>query len=231
MLKFKVAYNKYNYGYNKIVSLNGNDITNRLKGNVISVGGEYQKQIGEFKVEGKFGLNISGDFDANYLTGNASYNINDDIEILAGINFNSKAPNYNYLLYQSDYINYNWQNNFNNIETKQLSFQLKSSKLINIEADYTSINDYVYFGISETNNLVKPFQNSNAINYFRVKLGKEINWKNFTLDNTIRYQNVLDGEGVINVPEIVTRNTFYYSNHFFKKALFLTNRYNLKLFY
>ena len=46
ILKFKAAYNKYNYGYNKIVTLNGNDITNRLKGNVFSVGGEYQNRIG-----------------------------------------------------------------------------------------------------------------------------------------------------------------------------------------
>jgi len=221
VLKFKAAYNKYNYGYNKIVTLNGNDITNRLKGNVISVGGEYQNRIGEFEVEGKFGLNISGGFDGNFLSGNASYNINDDIEVVAGININSRAPNYNYLLYQSDYVNYNWQNDFSNVETKQLSFQLKSDKLANIEVDYSTINDYTYFSLSEVDTLVKPFQNSNTINYFRVKLEKGINWRNFTLDNTIRYQKVIDGEGVLNVPEIVTRNTLYYSNHLFKKALFL----------
>ena len=35
------------------------------------------------------------------------------------------------------------------------------------------------------------------------------------------YQNVLDGNNEFNVPEVITRNTFYYSNHLFKKALFL----------
>ncbi|MFT5216817.1 MAG: hypothetical protein ACI83H_001946 [Glaciecola sp.] len=221
VLKFKAAYNKYNYGYNKVVTLNGNDITNRLKGNVISVGGEYQNRIGEFNVEGKFGLNISGDFDGNYLSGNAAYNINDDIEISAGININSRAPNYNYLLYQSDYVNYNWSNDFSNVETKQLSFNLKSDKLVNIEADYSTINNYTYFGLSESDSLVKPFQSSNTVNYFRIKVGKELKWRNFALNNTIRYQTVLDGEDVLNVPEIITKNTLYYSNHFFKKALFL----------
>lgn len=221
ILKFKMAYNKYNYGYNKIVSLNGNDITNRLKGNIISIGGEYQNRIGEFELHGKFGLNISGDFDGNYLTGNASYNINDDIELIAGININSRAPNYNYLLYQSDYVNYNWSNDFANIETKQLSFKLKSDRLVNLEADFSTVNNYTYFGLTEPDSLVKPFQNSGTVDYFRIKLSKEIKWRNFTLDNTIRYQKVLNGEDVFNVPEVVTRNTLYYSNHFFKKALFL----------
>jgi len=221
VLKFQAAYNKYNYGYNKVVTLNGNDITNRLKGNVISVGGEYQNRIGEFNIEGKFGLNISGDFDGNYLTGNAAYNLNDDIEISVGININSRAPNYNYLLYQSDYVNYNWSNGFSNIEKKQLSFRLESDKLVNIEVDYSTINNYTYFGLSESDSLVKPFQFSGTINYFRLKLEKEIKWRNFALNNTIRYQKGIDGEGVLNVPEVVTRNTLYYSNHFFKKALFL----------
>jgi len=221
VLKFKAAYNKYNYGYNKIVTLQGNDITNRLKGNIISLDGEYENKIGQFLISGKFGLNISGDFDGNYLLGNASYNINEDIEVVAGININSRAPNYNYLLYQSDYVNYNWQNDFSNVETKQLSFKVNSEKLVNLELDYSTINDYAYFGRAESDSLVKPFQYSETVNYFRVKLNKEIKWRNFTLDNSIRYQKVVDGEEVLNVPEFVTRNTLYYSNHFFKKALFL----------
>jgi hypothetical protein len=124
-LKFNIAYNDFNYGYNSIVSLNGNQITNRLKGNVISVGGEYKNKIGAFLVHGKFGINVSGDFDGNFLTGKAGYNINEDAQVEAKINLSSKAPNYNFLLYQSDYINYNWQNNYNNIETKQLSLSQK----------------------------------------------------------------------------------------------------------
>lgn len=219
--KFKVAYNKYNYGYNKLVSLDGSDIINRLKGNVVSIGGEYQNRFGEFEIQGKFGLNISGDIDGNYFSGFAGYNINDDIELKAALNISSRSPNYNYLLYQSDYINYNWFNDFNNIETKQLSFQLNSNKLVNLEFDYSTIENYTYFGLTETDSIVKPFQSSNTINYFRVKLVKEFKWKKFALDNTIRYQNVIDGEDVLNVPEFVTRNTLYYSNYFFKNALFL----------
>jgi len=222
LLKFNIAYNDFNYGYNSIVSLGGNQITNRLKGNVISVGGEYKNRIGEFLVHGKFGINVSGDFDGNFLSGKAEYNINEDTQVEANLNINSKSPNYNFLLYQSDYINYNWQNNYNNIETRQLMIRSKSKKIVDIELDYTSIENFTYFQKpTADNDLVKPNQSNETINYFRVKVSKELKYNKFTLNNTIRYQNVIDGEDVINVPEIITRNTLYYSNHFFEKALFL----------
>lgn len=65
-LEFNVGYDKFNYGYNTLVSINGDNITNRLKGNVISVGGGYKNTIGKFHVQGDFGFNLSGDFDGNF---------------------------------------------------------------------------------------------------------------------------------------------------------------------
>ena len=44
---------------------------------------------------------------------------------------------------------------------------------------------------------------------------------NFALDNTFLYQEVSQNDAVLNVPQIVMRNTLYYNNYFFKKALFL----------
>ena len=221
-VKFNLGYHKFNYGYNTVVSIDGNYISNRLKGNVISVGGEYKKKLGQFLVHGKLGANISGDFNGNYLDAKARYQFSDSSYVQANLNINSKAPNYNYLLYQSDYINYNWQNGFDNVRTKQLGFELNSKKLFNAQVDYTTIDNYTYFNQSDVDdNLVKPNQFSGTINYFRVKLEKEFKRGKFALNNTVRYQKVIDGEDVLNVPELVTRNTLYYSNHFFKKALFL----------
>ena len=220
-LKALVAYRDFNYGYDALVSADGVDITNRLKGNVISAGAEYENQIGKFFFRGKAGLNVSGDFDGNFVDARASFKIKDSIEATGGININSRAPNYNTLLYQSGYINYNWQNNFENIQTKQLSFKLNSDKWLNAEFDYNTINNYVFFTTDVDDGLVKPHQTNSTINYFRVKLNKEIKFGKLALDNTFRYQKVVDGEGLLNVPEFITRNTLYYSNHFFKKALFL----------
>lgn len=220
-VKAFVGYNDFNYGYDDLVNINGVTLTNRLKGNVIRFGGEYKNQIGGFLVHGKAGINLSGDFDGNYINGTIGYKLNEDISANAKVNLNSKAPNYNYQLYHSDYLNYNWQNDFENIQTKQLSFNFTSKKYGVLDIDYSTINNQTYFS-KNAEGFVKPFQTDNTINYFRVKLSNEIKVGKFALRNTLRYQSVLDGEDILKVPEFSTRNTIYYSNHFFhKKALFL----------
>jgi hypothetical protein len=68
---------------------------------------------------------------------------------------------------------------------------------------------------------VKPFQFDKTVNYVRAKLSNEISYRNFALNNTVLYQSVTEGEDVLNVPQIVTRHSLYYTNELFKKALFL----------
>ncbi len=220
-LQFNVSNDNYNYGYDKLVVLNGNTIVNRLKGDINSVGGKYHKQYKRFDLLGEVGINVTGNFDGNFIKGTASFKLNDDLSAVASLNHSSKAPNYNTLLYQSDYINYNWQNNFKNTDTQQLSFHLKSNKIANLSLDYTTITDYTYFKKDEITNLVKAFQNNATITYLRVKLEKEIKVGKFALNNTILYQNVQDSNNTLNVPEIINRNTLYFSTNMFKKALYL----------
>ena len=221
-VQFNVSHNNYNYGYDKVVVINNEYITNRLKGDIVSVGGKYNKTIKGFNLFAEAGVNVSGDFDGNFFTGKMSYSLNDNNAVEAQINHNSTAPNYNYLLYQSVYKNYNWQNNFNNIETQELGFKLKSKWIGDVSLNYTTINDYVYLKKDGVDDLIKPFQTDQTINYLKVKWEKGFNFlKKFSLHNTVMYQNVQDDGMVLNLPEITTRNTLYYSNHFFKKALFL----------
>ena len=229
-VQINVNNTNYNYGYNKLVVLNGNTIVNRLKGNVFGVGGKYSKRYKGFRLNGELGVNVTGDFEGNYLKADATFKLNDDISASASLNHSSKVPNFNTLLYQSDYLNYNWQNNFNNIETQQIGFKLKYKELANITADFSTINDYVYFKKDQTTAQVNPFQNNKSISYFRVKLENEIKFGKFALNNTIMYQNVKDDNQVLNVPEINTRNTFYFSSHLFKKAMYLQTGVTLNYF-
>ena len=113
-ISFKAGHTKYDYGYNSVYIRPGDTIGNRLNGSLLHVGGSYKKQIGGFKVEADGRLNLADDFTGNYLAATASYEFNEENWIRFGINQNSAAPNFNFLLYQSDYINYNWQNNFDN---------------------------------------------------------------------------------------------------------------------
>ncbi|MFI1772104.1 putative porin [Thalassobellus citreus] len=229
-LQFNVSANNYNYGYNKLVGLNGSIIKNRLKGNIYSAGGKYHKQYKGFNLQAEAGLNMSGDFDGNFLKADAAFKLNKDLTLIASINHSSKAPNYNFLLYQSNYINYNWQNSFSNTETEQIAFQLKSKKIANIAVDYTTISDYTYFKKQDSISPVKPFQNSGTINYLRVKLEKEIKVGKFALHNTILYQNVDDANNTLNVPEITTRNTLYFASNLFNKAMYLQTGVTLNYF-
>lgn len=229
-LQFNISSNNYNYGYDKLIILNASKITNRLKGDIFSAGGKYHKKHKGFDLKGELGINISGDFDGNFIKAQASFKLNEDILASASLNHSSQAPNYNTLLYQSDYISYNWQNSFTNTETQQLAFQLKYKKLANIIVDFNTITDYVYFKEDPNTNQVKPFQNNESITYLRVKLENEIKLGKFALNNTILYQNVQDENNALNTPELTTRNTFYFSSHLFKKAMYLQTGLTLSYF-
>ena len=219
-LKGKIGYNNFNYGYDKLVQVDGSTITNRLKGNVISVGGAYRNKIGAFNIDSQFGINVSGDFTGNFFNGRVNYSFKDFADVIAEVSLNSRAPNYNYLLYQSGYVGYNWQTSFDNVQTKQLRFAINLKRIANVELDYTTVNNYTFFG-KNTEGQVRPNQHKQTINYVRVKINNEFKYRKFALNNTLLYQNVVDGDGVLNTPDFVVRNTLYYANHFFKKALFL----------
>jgi len=222
-LKFSIDYNNYNYGYNTVVNIQGQQITNRIKGDLFALGGSYTNSIGKLQLSSELNYNVSGDFDGYTFNGQLAYPLKEDMLISGSLSASSRMPNYNNLLYQSDYVNYNWDNtgDFSNIENQQIAFQLRSKKLLNIDVDYTSINNHTYFKQDSQSGGVKPFQYENTINYLRVKLNKEITYGKFALENTILYQNVTQGDNVLNVPELIARNTLYYSDHLFKKALFL----------
>lgn len=230
--QFNLDYNDYNYGYNSVTVLNDETLPNRIKGRTLSLGAKYEKKFDRLSVSGEVLANISGEFDGNTLMVNANYEFNDDLNIVALLKLNSSAPNFNYLLYKSDYVNYNWNNidSFKNLNTRQLVFDVQSSKIININFDFTSIDNYTFFSESSLEESVKPFQSSEQINYLKIKASKEIKYGKFALDNTIMYQNVLNGDTILNVPELILRNTLYYSNHFFKKALFLQTGVTLNFF-
>jgi hypothetical protein len=68
--------------------------------------------------------------------------------------------------------------------------------------------------------IVAPAQYSNTINYLSVKASNEFKFGKIALNNTLLYQKTDQQELVLNVPEFLTRNTLYYSQEMFRKALF-----------
>lgn len=209
--KVKANYTNVDYGYDTIYNVNAAIEKRRLVGKALSLGGSWQGRIGNFKVNGD--LNItpgSGHLAGNYLKGEALYEKDSLFTIKGSLLQSSKAPSFNTQLFQSTYNEYNWNNNFKNIDTRDLGF-LINSKWGNASLNFTNIVNYVYF--NEDN---KPQQYDDFITYLKLKANKEFKVGAFALDNTLMYQNVSNGRDVFRVPEFVTRNTLYYMDHWFK---------------
>lgn len=234
---FKAGHSNLNYGYRSIVITEDGTIPNRIKTDIISLGGTYHKSIKDFSIDGDVSYNISGDFDGYNIQGKASYKPSDSLEVSAGIQLNSSAPNYNFILNQSDYQNYNWYNpNLDNVNTQVLNFKAESKKFGWAKASLTQIDNHAYFAFTndaenpEMDSLVKPFQASDQVRYLKIKAGKDFKYGHMNLANTVMYQNVMNGENIFPVPDFVTRNSLYYDNYLFKRALYLQTGFTFNYF-
>ena len=209
--KAKSSIMSYSYGYDKIINQTSNINTRKLKGSAISFGADWRAKINKFQLDATGEITPgSARLAGTNLLGNLSYKKDSLFDIKASILLNSKSPNFNYLLHQSTYDAYNWENDFENIRTQNLGFQI-DSRWLNAAVNLTNIENYTYF---DENN--KPQQYSENVTYLKVKASREFIYKKFALDNTIMYQNVSGGSAVFRVPELITRNTLYYSDYWFK---------------
>lgn len=239
----KASLNLYNYDYffdSVLITESGETIQNQLAGNEIALGGDYEKQIRRFKIDGSFKYNLSGELSGSIFDGTVQYNINDDYKAKFSIHSSSRMPDFNFLLYQSEYLNYNWQNTtrFDKERINSFQFTLDTKWLGSLSAKYTNIDNYTYFGLNPLADIeegtenanIKPLQNSESISYLKVKYAKELRLGKFALNNTVMYQSVGQDENVLNVPQLTTRNTVYFSSDVFKKAMFLQTGITFKYF-
>ncbi|MBE7628708.1 putative porin [Tenacibaculum piscium] len=213
----KTGYTTYNYGYENLQNNLVGITKNKLIGKAVSFGASWNGKIKNFHVNAIANLTPgSGRLSGNNLKAEAFYKKDSLITLKAHLEISNKLPNFNFLLHQSSYNDYNWEHNFESVGTRNLGGTL-TSKWINGSLDITNIDNYTYF---DENNLPKQF--SGSVNYLKAKVSKEFTFGKFALDNTLMYQKVANGNEVFRVPDFVTRNTFYYSDNWFKgKPLFV----------
>lgn len=239
-LQANLSMYSYNYFFNSLFISEDQVVQNQLQGEEIALGANYKKQIGGFMVDGAFKYNLSGDLTGTIIDASASYQINKNNKLKASLHSSARMPDFNFLLYQSEYQNYNWQNtaNFEKESVNSLAFDLKSKTWGKISANISTINNYAYFAYDTNqavvegaeNAFIRPFQETNSIEYLKVKYSKEIKVGKFALNNTVMYQNVNQSNEVFNVPQLVTRNTLYFSSDIFKKAMFIQTGVHFKYF-
>ncbi|MDR6966961.1 hypothetical protein J2X31_000961 [Flavobacterium arsenatis] len=214
---------RYNHYYNSILIFDDKPtIPSSIGDRINTVGGQYRYQKGNWNGKALYSNSIS-DQEMSNLDLTATYTLNEDNLFSFQYQNISKLPDHIYNLYQSSYKAYNWVNDFNN--EKINNFEVKAeTQWASASLQLTTLNNKLYFSDNSTAQdtlLVSPKQYGNTINYLSLKISKEIRVGKFALDNTILYQKVDQDSPILNVPELVTRNTLYFSDHFFKKAMFL----------
>ena len=232
-LSFFIDDANYNYYYNSVIYGNTGtiEVPNSISDRINMFGGNYTYRIKDILTNVTVSQSISEPSISN-IEANAKYRFNDAIAFEFNYQKLNSLPNLNYTLYQSNYINYNWYNNFKTEKTNQFSFSAHT-KWVNLSAEYKVLNDHLYFENTTndiTSLLIKPVQYDKTINYLSVKASKEIKFWKLALDNTILYQSVDQADNVVNVPQITTRNTLYFSDYVFKRAMLIQTGFTFQYF-
>ena len=215
-----------NFYYNKLLIFDDRTVPSALSQKINSAGGQYEYRKNKWNGKFLYSRSITNQSLSN-LDAKLQYDLDDENQVTFQYQNINKLPNNNYNLYQSSYIDYNWSNDFKNEKINSFTANA-TTQWVNASLQFSVLNDHLYFDDVSTasqklanTQIVSPSQYNGTINYLSVKLSKEIQFGKFALDNTFLYQKVDQQDPILNVPEIVTRNTFYFSNYFFKKALYL----------
>lgn len=212
---------RYHYYYNSVLYLSGQTIPNVLKETVNSVGAQYEYRKNNWN--GKFLYsNAVSDQSLFHLEGNLTYQFNAKNKFAFQYQNLNKLPNHIYNLHQSNYVNYNWYHDFKTEKINKLAVDA-ITQWGQASLQFTTLNDYLYFSNDNQANLqlVSPKQYNKTINYLSLKASKEFKFQKWALDNTVLYQKTDQSDNILNVPQLVTRNTLYYSRNVFQNAMFL----------
>lgn len=213
---------RYNYFYNTILILNTGTIPSRLKENINAIGADYFLTTKQWKAQFSYKNSISAQ-NIREVKAQVQHTFGKSVVASASFENCSKLPDLSYSLFQSSYVNYNWYHQFAPEKSTAIKFTA-DSKWLNLKGQLSNLKDHVYFANTSSNDtiqLIAPAQYNKAISYASIQANKEFKYWKFALDNTVLFQSVTQDNSVLNVPKWVTRNTFYFSDYFFEKALYL----------
>ncbi len=196
----------------------------------------------DFKAEGYF--SAKKEYASQFISGSISRDFENGISTKAKLSLRSQAPNFNFFLHRSNFIEYDWYNpSQKNQLTNSLNFSFGHPKWGKLEGQYELLNNYTYFKNllpgsgqdsksarddikKEEQLVVSPEQYEGTIQYLKLRFSQQLDFWKFTLANKAQYQQVSHGseENVfqpLNVPEWNLRTSFLFSSQLFNKALYL----------
>ena len=223
-------YRNVDYSYENLADINNNFFYESITDDNYSFGFNYLLKKDSYSIDFQFESMLSGNIEGSVIGAGLLLNINQDSNIKFSVMNTDSSPDYNFMLTNSSYSNYNWNNIFNNTNTARYILNFNSDKLFKFNFEFNKISNYTYFS-KDVNGFVIPTQEDSNIGMFKMNISKKLSFKKFTLENKVQFQKVGDESlGVINIPDLILRNTFYYQNELFNKALFLQTGFTLNYF-
>jgi hypothetical protein len=223
---------RFNYYFDKIVTLESGTIPSSLNDQINSIGGQYEYAKGSWKGKLSYSNAIAGPATSN-IEASAEYKINDKNKLSFRYQNESKIPDHIYNLHQSSYFAYNWYHDYNNVKVNTIE-ATAVTQWATASLQLRAIKDQLYFfndnAANDSLQLVRPAQYDKAINYLSLKIAKEFRYGKFGLDNTFLYQKADQEDDILNVPQFTTRNTLYFSDYYFKRALYIQTGITLNYF-
>lgn len=232
-----VDFHHHRYYYKSITYIQDSRIPDHISKDIALVGGQYLYKKDNWRAKAMLSNSVGNDNTRNIQFA-LDYTIAPQWQVGASFENSSRIGDLSFYLYQSDYVSYNWYNDFKNEKISQVDVSL-STPYFELTGVYSKMKDKLYFsndnavyndfGIPEQI-ITTPKQYGNDIDYVSLQLSKDIRFGKWGLDNTILYQNVKQSDNIVNVPAFLTRNTLYYTDAFFDKALKFQTGISFKYF-
>jgi hypothetical protein len=213
---------RFNYFYGSVIFSDNQAIPSALSDKINNFGAEYEYRKNKWRASLAYANSITKQAITN-IEGKLSYNFNSKNQIDFQYQSINKLPDHVYNLHQSSFIAYNWVNNFKNEKINTIQANA-NTQWANASLQISNFDDFLYFSNDSSNDsiqFISPKQYSKSIQYLSFKVSKEVKFWKLALDNTLLYQQVSQDSEILNVPKLVTRNTLYFSDYFFTKALYL----------
>jgi len=211
------------------------DNTQSINSKTTFITAQYSKLFSKIELNAKTENFIFGDNKSNMFSSSIILQLKNNNSFSANYKLFSSVPNYNFLLYRSNYENYNWNNQFDNTITNSISLGLNLNEIIDLDVDLISVKKHIQFekivnDFADSGEYsILPVQHNGNLDIIKLQLGRKINFGKFSIDSKLLFQKSLSDD-IINLPQIVSRNTVYFSTDMFKKALFLQTGFGVKYF-
>ncbi len=211
------------------------DNTQSINSKTTFITAEYLKTFSKIELNAKTENFIFGDNKSNMFSSSVILQLKNNNSFTANYKLFSSVPNYNFLLHKSNYENYNWNNQFDNTITNSISLGLKLNEIIDLDVDLISVKKHIQFekivnDLADSGEYsILPIQQNGNLDILKLQLARKINFGKFSIDSKLLFQKSLSDD-IINLPQIVSRNTVYFSTDMFKKALFLQTGFGVKYF-